>query len=334
MDYFQLGGNQFYNGNDTAPATTATPLNTATYDIAPGETRNFVAAFGPLALPRPLYGTFTGTFTFRSGCAPISASVTRDPPPGTCPTITNAYVSSSNLYFNVYNNLGMDTFFTGADLDWTDNPTPNRYVNFFEWGTDRFYTGDDYDPPTSASDSSPDLFTAGEFSYFRVNFGNAGELTGSFSARLYFSYPCSTTYTLWWGVEPTPTQTATPTETPTPIPLAGAASIRYPALLLNAPDFGLPAQTIGGSVLGGGGPPYIAAIYIKDPEDNTAVYTQNVEPDGTFELLPAETGDQYLGCSVEGIWEAWFIVTDSLGGTDESNHITWAVNFPRAHGIP
>jgi hypothetical protein len=134
----------------------------------------------------------------------------------------------------------------------------------------------------------------------------------------------------------TPTPTSTPTNTPTstPFPLAGATSLRFSALLLRAPDFGLEAQTVGGRVQGGGGPPYTVEISIVDPDGSTATYNQNVELDGTFELSPAEAGDTYLGCSKEGIWEAWFVVTDSLGGTAESNHLTWTVNFPRTHGIP
>ncbi|MGB7540259.1 MAG: hypothetical protein WBM17_17085, partial [Anaerolineales bacterium] len=298
VDYFQFNGNQFYAGNDTAPTTAATPANSALYDIAPGQTRVFVAAFGLAPLFRPLYGTFTATFTFRSGCSPVTISVSRTPPPSTCPTITNAYISAADLYFVVYNNLAGNTNFTGATLNWTDIPSPNRYVNYFAWGTDQFYPGNDNDPPTSANDASPDLFAAGTTSFFRVNFGNPGVLSGTFTVTLNFSVPCSTTYALWWGVSPTvtrtPTRTLTPTATATTIPLAGSSSVRYAAILLNAPDFGLPAQTITGRVVGGGGPPYTVSISVEDPDGNIATYGQNVELDGTFELLPAETGDVYF----------------------------------------
>jgi len=138
-------------------------------------------------------------------------------------------------------------------------------------------------------------------------------------------------------ITPTPTSTPTHTPTSTPVPLAGATSLRFSALLLRAPDFGLEAQTVGGRVQGGDGPPYTVLIYVMAPGQTVseaATYAQNVELDGTFELTPAEAGDTYLGCSKEGIWEAWFVMTDSLGGTAESNHLTWTVNFPRTHGIP
>jgi len=344
VDYFQFGGNQFYNGNDTAPTTAATPANNTTYQITPGQTRNFVAAFGLAPLPRPLYGTFTVTLTFRSGCSPITVSVVRAPPPATCPTITHAYFSGAgDLYFVVYNGLAVDTYFTGANLNWPDIPTPNRTVNYFSWGTDQFYGGNDASPPTAATDPTPDLFRAGQSSYFRVNFTNPGVLAGTFSVTLNFSVPCSATYTLGWGLTPTPTPTPTitptRTATPTPIPLAGASSVRFSAMILNAHDYGLDAQTIEGSVGGGDGPPYVGAvavITVEDPSGDRSTYVRNVAADGTFRVAFSDTDVAYdnFGCDEEGIWEAWFEVTDGSGNRATSTTITWAVNFPRVHGIP
>jgi hypothetical protein len=343
VDYFQWNGNQFYNGNDTAPPTSSSASNNATYQITAGQTLEFVAAFGSLPLYRPLYGSFSVTLLFRNNCS-VSITIEREPEPSDCPTITNAYLSgTNNLYYVVYNNLGADTSFTGATLEWPDIPSPNRYVNYFRWGTDQFYGGNDNDPDTSANDPTPDFFADGETSFFRVNFGNPGTLIGAFTATLYFSYPCSSSYTLWLGTTPTPTMTATRTATATPtathteIPLAGAASVVYSALILHAPQFGLPAQTITGSVRGGGGPPYRAEIHVKAPDQNdedAAVYTVNVQPDGTFRWTPADAGVVEFGCDQEGIWEAWFVVFDSLNASATSNRISWTVNFPRVHGIP
>jgi hypothetical protein len=332
VDYFQWNGNQFYNGNDTSPPTSASATNNATYQITPGQTLDFIAAFGLIPLNRPLYGTFSVTLLFRNGCS-VSIDVSREPDPSDCPTVTNSYINGTNLYYVVYNNLGVDTNFEGADLDWPDIPSPNRYVNYFRWGTDQFYPGNDNDPPTSANDSTPDLFSAGSTSFFRVNFGNAGTLTGAFTVTLRFSYPCSTTYTHWQGV--TPTTTATPTQmtpTATEIPLSGSSSAAYSAMLLNAPDFGLAAQTIRGSVQGGT-PPYSVMFSIEDPDGNIETYGKSVSSEGAFELTPAES-NPYLGCSKEGVWDAWFEIEDALGGNATSNTISWTVNFPRVHGIP
>jgi hypothetical protein len=135
---------------------------------------------------------------------------------------------------------------------------------------------------------------------------------------------------------PTFTRTITPTFTltHTPVPLSGFAYVHYSSLILNAPDFGLNAQTISGKVTGGGGPPYTVIVHITDPNSFERNFFQNVEFDGTFELTPAESGDTYLGCDIEGIWKAEYEITDALGGTAWSTAVYWAVNFPRVHGIP
>ncbi|MBN2084862.1 MAG: hypothetical protein JW748_06515 [Anaerolineales bacterium] len=332
VDYFRFGGAQFYNGNATVPPTSRNVSNSATYQITPGQTRDFTAAFGAVPLNRPLYGSFTATLNFRNGCS-VSITVTREPPPSDCATVINAYLSGTSIYYVVYNNLGASTYFQSADLDWPDIPSPNRYVNYFRWGTDQFYGVNDYSPPTFATDPTPDYFAAGQTSFFMVNFGNAGTLEGDFKVSLNFS-SCSTTHTFSRWVTVTPTPTATPTVTATTIPLAGASTVQFAALLLNAHDFGLDAQTIRGRVLGGGGPPYTVVISVEDPDGTIATYNQNVELDGTFELIPSETGNDNFGCDKEGIWETWFVVTDSVGGTATSSITSWAVNFPRSHGIP
>jgi hypothetical protein len=134
---------------------------------------------------------------------------------------------------------------------------------------------------------------------------------------------------------PTPTSTSTPTATATPFLLTGYSAVLYPSLLMNAPDFGLDAQTIYGKVAGGNGPPYSVEVHIADPEGGTrGPFFPPVAMDGTFSLTPAFTGDTYFGTDVEGVWEAWYIMTDSLGDTRQSTHVYWAVNFPRAHGVP
>jgi hypothetical protein len=134
---------------------------------------------------------------------------------------------------------------------------------------------------------------------------------------------------------PTVTPTATPTVTPTPV-LSGASSVVYSALILNAPQFGQPAQTITGTVLGGLAP-YVVTFYVKAPgqsDGEAATYTKNLPAPGVVQLTPADAGVANFGCDQEGIWEAWFVVVDNLGGTATSNRITWTVNLPRVHGIP
>jgi hypothetical protein len=134
---------------------------------------------------------------------------------------------------------------------------------------------------------------------------------------------------------PTVTATATPTVTPTPV-LSGASSVVFSALILNAPQFGQPAQTVTGTVQGGIAP-YQVTFYIKAPgqsDGEAATYSKNVPAPGGVQLTPADAGVVNFGCDQEGIWEAWFVVVDNLGATATSNRITWTVNLPRVHGIP
>jgi hypothetical protein len=131
---------------------------------------------------------------------------------------------------------------------------------------------------------------------------------------------------------PTLTSTSTLTPTPTVIPLVGGTFVRFSAMLLNAPDFGLDAQTVTGRI-GGGVGPYTVTVTIEAP-DGDQIFTPTVKPDGTFELNVATTGDAYFGCDVQGIWRASFEVWDSAGNHSLSTPITWSVSFPRVHAIP
>jgi hypothetical protein len=149
------------------------------------------------------------------------------------------------------------------------------------------------------------------------------------------------TMTLTPTFTPTLTRTLTPTFTitHTPMPLAGATFVQYSAMLLNAPDFGLNAQTVSGRI-SGGVRPYTVVVHIISPDKTVGnngdlTFTPPVQPDDTFVLNAAITGNAYFGCDYEGIWLAWFLISDSAGHTNvKSASITWAVSFPRVHAIP
>jgi hypothetical protein len=143
----------------------------------------------------------------------------------------------------------------------------------------------------------------------------------------------------------TPTVTLTPTFTPTftithtPLPLGGETFVRFSAMLLNAPDYHLDAQTVSGRI-GGGVGPYTVEVHIFSPDktlpnNGEMIFTPTVQSDGTFVLDGFTTGNPYFGCDYEGVWLAWFLISDSAGHTNvRSASITWAVSFPRVHAIP
>jgi hypothetical protein len=137
---------------------------------------------------------------------------------------------------------------------------------------------------------------------------------------------------------PTFTPTFTPTLTHTPMPLAGATFVKYSAMLLNAPDFGLNAQTVSGRINGGVGP-YTVVVHIISPDKTVGnngdlTFTPTVQPDGTFLLDAFISGNTNFGCDYQGIWQAYFEISDSGGHNATSTTITWAVSFPRVHAIP
>ena len=137
---------------------------------------------------------------------------------------------------------------------------------------------------------------------------------------------------------PTFTPTFTPTLTHTPMPLAGATFVQYSAMLLNAPDFGLNAQTVSGRI-NGGVKPYTVVVHIISPDKTVGnngdiTYTPTVQPDGTFVVDVFISGNTHFGCDYQGIWQAYFEISDSGGHNATSTTITWAVSFPRVHAIP
>jgi hypothetical protein len=137
---------------------------------------------------------------------------------------------------------------------------------------------------------------------------------------------------------PTFTPTFTPTITRTPMPLAGATFVQYSAMLLNAPDFGLNAQTVSGRI-NGGVRPYTVVVHIISPDKTVGnngdiTYTPTVQPDGTFVVDVFISGNTHFGCDYQGIWQAYFEISDSGGHNATSTTTTWAVSFPRVHAIP
>jgi hypothetical protein len=109
-------------------------------------------------------------------------------------------------------------------------------------------------------------------------------------------------------------------------------------MLLNAPQYGLLAQTVSGRI-GGGVGPYTVTVYIIAPDNSygsngTMTFTPTVQADGTWTLNAAITGDPYFGCAYQGLWRAYFEITDSRGTNIQSTSITWAVSFPKVHAIP
>ena len=117
------------------------------------------------------------------------------------------------------------------------------------------------------------------------------------------------------------------------LPLIGTMSSSYSAMLLNAPDFGLQAQILSGTVQGGSGDPYTVTLHVIDPDGGEDIFVLSNIVD-SFLIDAGFTGDPSFGCDVRGRWRAWYYLEDSFGQHVDSNTTSWSVEFPSVHGIP
>jgi hypothetical protein len=201
-------------------------------------------------------------------------------------------------------------FYRESIITWTAPASGWYYVRELQWG------------PTAGN-------TIRDCHSYRIWVQDMTSPTPTFTPTVTQTF--TRTFTPTFTLTLTPTSTLTPT--PTVLPLVGGTFVKFSAILLNAPDFGLQAQTVSGRISGGVGP-YTVTVRVEDPEGHQRFFTPTVLPDGTFELTAATTVDKYFGCSVQGIWRASFEVRDSQGRVSQSTPITWSVSFPRVHAIP
>jgi hypothetical protein len=114
-------------------------------------------------------------------------------------------------------------------------------------------------------------------------------------------------------------------------PLAAGLMPRYSSLVLMAPDLGLPAQTLDGTI-NGGIPPYRATLYVARPNGDQVTY--QLTPGASFSFGPAESGDPNFGTTQKGTWRAWVVVMDSASHTTMSPTAIWDVAFYPVHQTP
>jgi hypothetical protein len=247
-------------------------------------------------------------------------------------TILNLYASDGKTSLLDNDDVGDKDWYLGTYyyreswIKWTATTSGWYYVLEEQWGPSA-------DPPYTINDCH-----AYRISIWDVTlYGPTPTPTATPTVTLTRTSTFTPTFTPTQTGTSTPTATAssTPTATSTPV-LNVAASVAYSALILNAPEFGQPAQTLTGSVQGGRRP-YQVTFYVKAPgqsDSEAATYSISVARAGSFQFTPDDARVDNFGCDQEGIWEAWFFITDRRGNTATSNRITWTVNFPRVHGIP
>jgi hypothetical protein len=113
-------------------------------------------------------------------------------------------------------------------------------------------------------------------------------------------------------------------------PLSGTLSAAYAKLLLYATQLGLPAQTLMGSS-SGGEPPYTIVVHVRTPGGAETTYSRS---GATWTVSPTVANDLNFGTTVEGVWSAWAVISDSAGRSFRTNTITWDVSWHPVHGRP
>jgi hypothetical protein len=113
-------------------------------------------------------------------------------------------------------------------------------------------------------------------------------------------------------------------------PLSGTLSVAYAKLLLFAPQLGLPAQTLSGSS-SGGEPPYTIAVHVRTPGGVETTYSRS---GAAWTVSSTVANDPNFGTTVEGVWNAWAIISDSASRSFRTHTITWDISWHPVHGRP
>lgn len=157
----------------------------------------------------------------------FTISILPTPTPTMTPTpdcsalqVKKIWIDGDDLRVRVRNNNPVSVHLTDSYLIWPELSSSMR-VNFFQYDWDTYYSGDDYDSPTSAGPSNPQNFAhpPDTNQVWRADFNGVpdGLLYGDFSVTLMYDDRCQLNASLS-EAEPTPTMTPTVTYTPSITP--------------------------------------------------------------------------------------------------------------------
>jgi hypothetical protein len=160
--------------------------------------------------------------------------------------IVKVWAINDDLRVRVKNNNPNSIYLSGSSMTWTELAS-DQFVNYFAYGGSRYYSGNDYSSPSSASPSNPEDWTHGPGTRLTwvsdFNKVPGGLLYGDFTVQLTYDNRCTVstslsvaqptatasptitrtptrtltpTITLTPSITPTPSKTNTPANTPTP----------------------------------------------------------------------------------------------------------------------
>ena len=148
----------------------------------------------PPTMTSTTYPTATAT---QPATPTITFTPTLTPTPTTTPdcsliSVESMYTQGSKVYMEVRNQNARNILLTGTYHEWNAS-VPFQYVDYFKWGDDLYYLGDDYFSPTEGDPIPPRDFPAQGVVTWMAKFGNVFEfigLDGTFTTTLTFEDVC------------------------------------------------------------------------------------------------------------------------------------------------
>jgi hypothetical protein len=226
MDEVLSGGGESGSGSGSesarlmAPVPTATPAETqeptATSEVTAEATPIPVSATDTPAVPIPATATDT----------PLPAPAPTNPPGSLCDKLSIVSFGihgDDKLRADVRNQAAIKAYLKDTTVEWPAVPPP-AYVDWFEFNGNRYYSGNDFDSPTSKSGTSREL-NAGKTWRWEADWDDlpAEGLYGSFHLTLVFKI-ATEFCTLDAGTFRSPPATPVPTGAPTDTPLPATAT--------------------------------------------------------------------------------------------------------------
>jgi hypothetical protein len=212
-----------YSFNLSTPTPTLTPTVSTTPTITQTPTPTNTRTITPSPSPSP-----TPTVTLLPSATPTVTNTPTVTPTPDCSLISvlNTWIYGDDVRMRVRNDNPNPVFLTSSSLNWT-KAYATQYVNYFSFGGNTYYPGNDSTPPTSAGSSVP--FNGGGTSVvWRADFNgvpsNLG-LDGFFSVSLTFDGSCTVSGSV---TRTAPTRTLTPTITDTAVMTSTSTPTRTP----------------------------------------------------------------------------------------------------------
>ena len=199
VNWFRLGGSQYYDGNDNSSPTT---IGSSSVPLSGGSSADWRTDFSGEPY-EPIDGSYALTLTFDFagwGTCVISESIggaaTSTPTPSATPApncsdiyISNTWINGDDVRATVVNDNVAPATLTTTNFEWAEL-SGSMYVDYFRFDGSNYYNGNDNSSPTGMSGSSEALAGASSAQWEMDFDGEPYEpIDGTYSLTLTFDFP-------------------------------------------------------------------------------------------------------------------------------------------------